>query len=129
MTKRSENRISESRGGNALPKDEIAKCYAETNGTSKELNIVLFDGNTGASETDIRKYYAYDKNVLAKNLDVYSYGNLKVFDNRRTIFITEEDNTDGIKEVCPNAREVIEENADYEGRLMANIVRAFDLLF
>jgi len=113
-------RYSKSNGDNALPKNEIEATYRATNQTGKELNIVLFDGRTGLPESCLS---------TQSGRDLMSYNNLKPLDNKRTIFITERSNTKGIAEACPHCREVITENSDYEGRLKANIVRAFDLLF
>lgn len=107
-----EKRVSLSRGSNALPKEEIENCYKELNKTKKEYNIMLFDGPVGII-----------------GIKGYDYENLKVFDNDRSIFITEESNTEPIKKVCKNAREIIEENTNYAETLANNVIKALDLLF
>lgn len=113
-------RFSCSGGGNALPKDQIEKIYKEINQTQKEFNIVLFDGQCGY----------YNSQCRTKNeRDMVSYDNLKVFDNKRSVFITEYSNYGAIKSVCANCREVINEDSDYASALIKNITKAFDLLF
>jgi uncharacterized protein YeeX (DUF496 family) len=122
IVKDKKKRYSKSYTGNALPTKAMRKAYSETNGTSREVNIVLFDGNAMSMDFG-------SGGEPRDPMEEYSYEALKVFDNKRTIFITESSNTYEIKMVCPNAREIIKENSDYEGRLKANIIKAFDLLF
>ena len=135
-----EKRYSNSSGGNALPKEEIAKCYKQLNKTGYEYNIVLFDGEVG--EEDAAKYleqveaqyrlgrckqsdYEWYKKAYT-NMD---YQNLKVFDNKRSIFIVERSNIRPIKKVCSNAKSIIEQNSDYANALAKNVIKALDLLF
>ena len=120
-------RFSNSSGGNYLPKDEIEACYRETNKTQKEVNLVLFDGEVGKDDglLDEMVHNGYSREFVEK----FRYGNLGILNNKRTIFIAEHENTEGLRKTCPNCREIIIEDSDYEGRLTTNIIRAFDLLF
>lgn len=146
-----EDRFSKSEGGNRLPKDEIEKNYKNLNPTGNEFNIVLFDGQCGTDteyiyiqkkrlENEIKRKTKYDEQTRKIMLDRLnqqvedaikcdSYENLKVFNNQKSIFITENANTEPIKRVCNNAKAIIEENSNYAGQLKANILKAFDLLF
>ena len=149
-----ERRFSKSSGSNALPKEEIEKCYHELNKSGYEYNIILFDGKVGENideyfervaneERRVMSSSSYDENYKKryhenceqsrKNLEMqrckYDYKNLKVFDNKRSIFISEYSNTADIKRVCKNAKAVIEENCNYAGTLAKNVIKALDLLF
>lgn len=126
IEKDKEKRYSKSSGGNALPKEEIAKCYKELNKTGYEYNVVLFDGQVGYDYDGYSQAY---KMKHAFEIENFSYENLKVFDNKRSIFITERDNTDGIKKVCKNAKAIIEANCGYASVLAKNVIKALDLLF
>lgn len=106
-----EERISNSRWDNALPKDEIARTYKEVNPKGNEVNIMLFDGEA------------------TRNRGNDSYASLKPFNNSRSIFITERSNLEGIKSNCGQAREIIEVNYNYAKSLATNIVHALDMLF
>ena len=149
-----ERRFSKSSGSNALPKEEIEKCYRELNKTGFEYNIVLFDGTVGANidqyleqldneQNRVMSSTSYDEKTkrtyaqrcqeqrlyLEERRKVMDYKNLKVFDNKHTIFITESSNTKDIRIVCKNAKAIIEENCDYAGTLAKNVIKALDLLF
>ena len=115
-------RYSDSHTGNALPVKKFAEVYSQVNKTFQEVNIVLFDGKANSLD------FAWCGEEAERRDETYSFDALKVFDNKRTIFITEHHNV-CIKGYCPNARDVIIEDKDYEGALTKNIVRAFDMLF
>ena len=124
-----DKRFSCSRGNNALPRKQIEDCYKTLNKTKQEYNIILFDGNTGQPKSDWIHYESTYPQEYQGFLDYYCYESLKVFDNKHSIFITEYSNTKGIKEVCKNAKAIIEENCNYSGVLAQNIIKALDLLF
>lgn len=108
-----EERLSCSTGGNALPKKEIDPIYHEVNNNGTELNIVLFDGSA------VSDSYSTDS----------GYSSLRVFNNNKSIFITEYSNVDGIKRFAPKCKALIVENHNYCQQLTRNILKAFDLLF
>lgn len=118
-------RYSRSCGNNALPPKQIAECYAKTHQTSDVFDIVLFDGQTAYT----RSYLGSDANVEWARNRGWLFDPLGIFNNKRAVFITEESNTSGIREVCPNCRAIIEENSDYEGKLLENIVKGLAALF
>lgn len=119
-------RISDSRGCNALPKEQIDSCYKATHKQGNERDIVLFDGVVGFSPEQLVHRYSTRDQEWAR--DEYSYDNLKVFNNSNTTFITESSNTSEIKRVCPNAL-TIEENYNYPAQLKTNIMKALQRLF
>jgi DNA-binding Lrp family transcriptional regulator len=115
-------RYSDSHTGNALPVKKFAEVYSQVNKTFQEVNIVLFDGRANSLD------FGYRGEEVCRDDETYSFDALKVFDNKRTIFITEHHN-ECIKHYCPNARDVIIEDKEYASALTKNIVRAFDMLF
>lgn len=115
-----DQRVSDSWGGNALPKAEIEPLYKKLNKTGEERNIVLFDGEAGKSDDDCI-WQGYLK-------DLVSYNNLWQFNNSRTTFITEASNTEGIRKVCGKAS-IIEENNNYPEELEKNVLRALEQLY
>ena len=135
-----EKRYSKSSGGNALPKEEIEKCYKQLNKTGYEYNIVLFDGEVGDENAAIYlarvernyklgKISQHDYEYYKKSEQDMDYQNLKVFDNKRSIFIVERSNIRPIKTVCSNAKSIIEQNSGYANALAKNTIKALDLLF
>lgn len=123
LVKNKEERFSQSFSGNALPVNKMKKVYNEVNANRDEFNLVLFDGNANSLD------FGCGKDEERQVGETYSYKALKVFDNKRTIFITEDVNFDSISAICPNAKSIIRERSNYAGCLSANIVRALDLLF
>ena len=120
LVEKKEERVSRSWSGNALPKKQIEDTYKRVNKTHEEFNIVLFDG--WATSNDFM-------GESKKADEVYGYESLKVFNNKRTIFITECSNTKSIQLECKDAKAIIEENSNYAITLAQNIIKALDLLF
>ncbi len=118
--KTGDDRVSISTGGNALPKAQIVPLYKKLNPTGNEYNIMLFDGSAG--------YTDYEARLFGYSKDFVSYSNLYQFNNRRTTFITEESNEGGLKEACPKANLIIENN-NYTEKLEENVLKALEMLF
>lgn len=112
-----EHRYShESYGGeNALPVSKWREIYSKLNKTGREFNIVLFDG--------------YAITVPSDDPIGNSFLALRSFDNKKSIFIIEESNVDGIRNWCPSAKDIIIENSDYSRRLKENVKKALRVLF
>ena len=153
--KSGEDRISSSHEGTTI-NEKAPKLYRKYNPTQSELNIFLIDGKIsefGRLEIDnaINDLKKHREKVLKSNeysqeqkenfkqyvenninrinsMSPSGYENLKDFNNKRTIFISERSNEEGIERVCPSATLIIENN-DYTGKLKQNIIKAFDLLF
>jgi hypothetical protein len=115
-----DKRFSHSYSGNALPVKKIAKVYKQVNPTGNEFNIVLFDGY--AMSLDFM-----DESWLGD--EIYDFKALKVFNNKKTFFITEKSNIEGIMKNCPSCRGIINENRRYKEALEKNVLNALDLLF
>ena len=125
LVKNNDERYSETSGGTNIYPNQINSIYKEINTKGHEVNIVLFDGEIGYTAEELkRRGYSEDS---IKGIG-YCLDDLKIFDNKRTIFITEGSNAEGIKKVCKNCRDVIVENSNYEGKLTENIISAFDML-
>jgi len=118
-------RYSSSSGDNSLPPKQIAECYAKTHQAADVFDIVLFDGQTACPMSALYDEAAIEY-MRRRN---YLFEPLACFDNKRAVFITEHSNTEGIKEVCPNCRAIIEENSNYERKLLDNIVKGLAALF
>lgn len=118
--KTGDDRVSISTGGNALPKAQIVPLYKKLNPTGNEYNIMLFDGSAG--------YTDYEARLFGYSKDFVSYSNLYQFNNRRTTFITEESNEDGLKDACPKANLIVE-NSNYTEKLEENVLKALEMLF
>lgn len=148
--KSGEDRISDSHEGTCIT-ERATELYKKYNPTQSELNIFLLDGEISSVEridesvnqmiesikrsndTEENKQkkisnLQWQANYYKEKYGFSSYDNLKSFNNKRTIFISEYSNEKGIKRVCPNATLIIENN-NYTGQLTQNIIKAFDLLF
>ena len=122
LVENKDKRFSKSFSGNALPKNKIQRVYNRVNNSHSEFNVVLFDGPANSCDF----YCGREKRDCSES---YEYDSLKPFNNKNTIFITECSNTRRIKEVCNNAKAIIEENSNYAGTLAKNVIKALDLLF
>lgn len=152
--KSGEDRISCSTESTKITEKAI-KLYKKYNPTGNELNIFLLDGpieDIGNIDEKVKELTERIKNDVnlkkisqqecdrflaklanqaqwAKNrCNDSCYENLKSFNNKKVIFISEKDNESGLKRVCPQATLIIENN-NYTGQLKRNILKAFDLLF
>jgi hypothetical protein len=113
-------RFSKSFSGNALPVKKIAKTYKQVNPTGNEFNIVLFDGDANSLDFMSERRIRDEK---------YDFEALKVFNNKKSVFITECSNVAKIATNCPSCRKIIIEDSSYESALEQNILDALNLLF